>query len=93
MNPNDFKAVWNFGALTVFGAGGYRNRYVESSARLKKPTRFDDVLVDHSVAASESVMAYSDFSLDQVKNLLGVTIRMLDLFPGSPPLPVPEWLT
>jgi hypothetical protein len=66
---------------------------VESLGPLKKPTRFDDVLVDHSVAASESDMAYSDFSLDQVKRLLGVTIRMLDLFPALTPLPVPEWLT
>jgi hypothetical protein len=38
-------------------------------------------------------MAYSDFSLDQVEKLLGVTMQMLDLFPTLTPLPVSEWLS
>ena len=37
-------------------------------------------------------MAYSDFSLDQVENSLGVSVRMLDLFPPPTPLAVPDWL-
>jgi hypothetical protein len=37
-------------------------------------------------------MAYSDFSLDQVENSLGVTIQMLNLLPPMAPLAVPDWL-
>jgi len=38
-------------------------------------------------------MAYSDFTLDQVVKLLGVTVQRVDLFPALTPLPVSEWLS
>jgi hypothetical protein len=37
-------------------------------------------------------MAYSEFTLESVERLLGVTTREADLFPGLPTAPVPNWL-
>jgi hypothetical protein len=37
-------------------------------------------------------MAYTDFSLETVDQVLGVTAVPADLFPGLSPLPVPAWL-
>jgi hypothetical protein len=52
------------------------------------------VLSDHSVGVKhESIMAYSDFSVDQALKLLGVTLQMVKLFPELTPLSVSEWLS
>jgi hypothetical protein len=37
-------------------------------------------------------MAYSDFALDRVEELLGVTLQTVDLFPPLKPLAIPDWL-
>jgi hypothetical protein len=37
-------------------------------------------------------MPYTDFSLETVTTVLGVSAEPADLFPALPPLPVPEWL-
>jgi hypothetical protein len=37
-------------------------------------------------------MSYSDFTLDQVKQLLGVTVQQVNLLPALTPLPVSDWL-
>ncbi len=37
-------------------------------------------------------MTYSDFTLERVDQALGVTTREADLFPGPPPVEVPDWL-
>ncbi len=37
-------------------------------------------------------MAYNDFSLADVEQRLGVTVRTVDLFPGLAPRVVPTWL-
>jgi hypothetical protein len=37
-------------------------------------------------------MAYSDFTLEAVGRVLGVTSRAADLFPGLRPIPAPAWL-
>ena len=37
-------------------------------------------------------MAYSDFTLEQVGRVLGITTREADLFPGRAPIGVPPWL-
>jgi hypothetical protein len=38
-------------------------------------------------------MSYSDFTLDQVVKLLGVTVQKVNLFPALTPLPVSDWLS
>jgi hypothetical protein len=37
-------------------------------------------------------MAYNDFTLERVEQVLGVTVQPDDLFDHVSPLPVPEWL-
>ena len=37
-------------------------------------------------------MAYNDFTLETADRILGVTAQPADLFPGLPPIAVPEWL-
>lgn len=37
-------------------------------------------------------MAFSEFSLENVEKLLGITTREADLFPNAAPAPVPDWL-
>ena len=37
-------------------------------------------------------MSYTDFNLDTIEALLGMTIGLGDLFPGLTPVPVPPWL-
>ena len=37
-------------------------------------------------------MSYSEFTLDKVAEVLGVTTQAAELFPGVGPLPVPPWL-
>jgi hypothetical protein len=38
-------------------------------------------------------MAYSDFSLNAVEMTFGITTRLMKLFPGVRPVPVPTWLS
>lgn len=37
-------------------------------------------------------MSYSDYTLEAVARVLGVTTRAADLFPGAQPVPAPNWL-
>jgi hypothetical protein len=41
---------------------------------------------------ARNLMAYSEFTLESVERLLGVTTGEADLFPNSPTAPVPDWL-
>jgi hypothetical protein len=37
-------------------------------------------------------MAFSEFTLEQVEQTLGITTQEADLFPDAAPVPVPDWL-
>jgi hypothetical protein len=39
-----------------------------------------------------AIMAYTDFTLETLESVLGITARPADLFPSLAPLPVPVWL-
>ena len=44
------------------------------------------------LVSARDLIDYSEFTLESVERLLGVTTREADLFPGLPTARVPEWL-